>query len=90
MRILREGFEAYLEHLDELWGDKVHRNGWLRVELRITTSHALDWRELHFGCVHSIRDVPLHDNAHAKKALNLLQLADCFFTSCFIHPLWTL
>ena len=50
MRILKEGFEAYLKNLDGLWGDQVNHNGWLRIELRITTSHALDWRELHFGC----------------------------------------
>jgi hypothetical protein len=59
IRILWKGFEAYLENLVEVWGDPVHHNGWLRIELRITTSHALDWRELHFGCVNFIRDVGL-------------------------------
>jgi hypothetical protein len=49
MRILSDGFAEYVENLYECWEDHSHHNGWLRIELRVSTAHASDWRELHFG-----------------------------------------
>lgn len=50
MRVFSDGFDDYVEYLKEVWGTNINLNGWLRIELRVTTRHSCDWRELHFGC----------------------------------------
>ncbi len=54
MRILSDGLALYHALIDDVWEDSIHHNGWLRIELRITTDHAADWRELHFGYFHFV------------------------------------
>ena len=51
MRILRDGFKEYHDDLHDVWLDGDHHNGWVRIELRITTDHAADWGELQLGYV---------------------------------------
>jgi hypothetical protein len=60
MRLLSDGLAAYHAGVHDVWGENAHHNGWLRIEFRITTNHAADWRELHFGFILFFIPIPPH------------------------------